>query len=140
MEYSTRGFLEPTQPYRLAWEAAAPFNGIMSEATAPPILALVRDLLLSSRISTAARNAGVEVKMVRDPAQLGGVAGRLLLVDLNLAGAIEAAAAWRQASGKQVIGFVAHVDTATIAAAREAGINRVMARGGFFEALPQLLG
>ena len=111
----------------------------MSEVPAQPVLALVRDLLLSSRISTAARSAGVEVKMVRDPAQLGGVAGRLLLVDLNLAGAIEAAAAWRQASEKPVIGFVAHVDTETIAAARQAGIDRVLARGGFFEALPQLL-
>ena len=38
-----------------------------------------------------------------------------------------------------VPGFVSHVDTATIAAAREAGIDQVLARGQFVQILPELL-
>jgi hypothetical protein len=41
--------------------------------------------------------------------------------------------------GGQVIGFVSHVDTDTIAKARESGLDRVMARSGFVGALPALL-
>ena len=37
------------------------------------------------------------------------------------------------------VGFVSHVDTPTIEAAREAGADRVLARSAFVEQLPQLL-
>jgi hypothetical protein len=62
-----------------------------------------------------------------------------LLVDLNLAGAIEAAAHWKNATGSRVVGFVSHVDTDTTRQAREAGLDQVMARSGFVEALPALI-
>jgi hypothetical protein len=104
-----------------------------------PILVLVSDLIFSTRISTTARAAGIDVKLIRDPAKLAGAEGRLLLVDLNLAGAIEAAAAWR-AGDAQVIGFISHVDAETAVKARAAGIDRVMARSRFVEILPELLG
>lgn len=107
--------------------------------TTHPVIALVRDLLLASRITTAARSSGGNVQLVRSPGDLAGLPGSLLLADLNLEGAIEAAAAWRQARGGAVVGFVSHADAATIAAARQAGINRVMARSAFFESLPDLL-
>ena len=104
-------------------------------------IALVRDLMFSSRITATARAAGVEVTVVREPGKLAEASGAgLLIVDLNLEGAIEAAVAWKGATaGGQVVGFVSHVDTQTIQRAREAGIGRVMARGEFVRVLPELL-
>ena len=115
-----------------------------------PILVLVRDLLFASRITATARAEGVEIRLLRDPAALAGeAAGRRLIVDLNQPGALDAAAAWRTAAGggaaeraaagREVVGFVSHVDAATIAAARRAGIDHVLARSAFVEKLPQLL-
>ena len=62
-------------------------------------------------------------------------------MDLNQPGAIDAAGAWRgrAGGGADVIGFVSHVDTATIQKARAAGIDRVMARSQFVQVLPELL-
>jgi len=104
-----------------------------------PVLVLVKDLLFSSKITATARAAGVGTRLLRDPAQLGAEPSPRLIVDLNLPGAIAAAAHWRTATGGTVIGFVSHVDTETIAAARAAGIDRVMARSRFVEELPRLL-
>lgn len=111
----------------------------MVEHARPPILALVRDLMFLSRITAAGRNSGVDIDVIRDPQALAGRSGRLLLVDLNLAGAVEAAAAWKRAQGGRVVGFVSHVDTPTIEQARQAGLDQVMSRGGFVQKLPQIL-
>jgi hypothetical protein len=103
-------------------------------------IALVRDLMFSSRITATARAAGREVKVVREPGKLSAAqTAELLIVDLNLEGAIEAAITWKAATGGQVVGFVAHVDAQTIQRARDAGIDRVMARGEFVRVLPELL-
>jgi hypothetical protein len=103
-------------------------------------IALVRDLMFSSRITATARAAGREVKVVREPGKLAQADGAgLLIVDLNLEGAIEAAVRWKGGMAGRVVGFVAHVDTQTIQRAQEAGIDRVMARGEFVRALPELL-
>ena len=104
-----------------------------------PVLALVRDLLFATRISAAARQARTTVTILREPAALTGLPGRRLIVDLNQPGALEAAVQWRQAATGDVVGFVSHVDAATIARAREAGIERVLARSRFVELLPDLL-
>lgn len=106
---------------------------------APPVLALVRDLLFSSRITATAGSVGVPIKVIRDPAKLAGVPGRRLLVDLNLDGAIDAAAAWQAARKAPAFGFVSHVDTPTIQRARAAGIDRVMPRSQFVQVLAELL-
>lgn len=111
----------------------------MTSNDVTPILALVRDLLFSSRISATARAINRQVRIIREPAQLANETGNLLIVDLNLAGAVEAAAAWKTNSGQQVVGFVSHVDAETIAKARSLGIDRVMARSHFVEVLPKLL-
>jgi DNA-binding NarL/FixJ family response regulator len=104
-----------------------------------PALALVRDLMFSSKITGAARALGTEAQVIRDPAQLATRQGRVLLVDLNLPGSIEAAAAWRASNPSvPVVGFVSHVDAAAIEKARSAGLE-VMARSGFVQALPRLL-
>jgi hypothetical protein len=110
-----------------------------SVETAPPeTLLLCRDLMFVSKVTATARAVGVAVKVVRDPAGLPA-AGRRLLVDLNQDGAIAAAAAWRGATGGQVIGFVSHVDTEAIARARAAGLDKVMARSGFAAGLEGIL-
>ena len=103
-----------------------------------PVLVLVRDLMFASRISAAARAAGVTIATLRDPAQVSGATGRRLIVDLNLPGALEAAVGWKNASASEVVGFVSHVDAETIARARAAGIDRVLPRSRFVRILPEL--
>jgi len=104
-----------------------------------PTLVLVRDLIFASKISATAKAIGCAVTMLRDPAMLAGRPGRRLVVDLNLDGAITAAGAWRAASGGEVVGFVAHTDAATIAAARAAGVDRVLPRSKFVEIIADVL-
>lgn len=104
-----------------------------------PVVALVRDLIFGSRIKAAAADLGVAFLLVRDPARLLIHPGRRLIVDLNLAGAIEAAAGWARIYHGDVVGFVAHVDTTTIAHARDMGVGKVLARSRFVEMLPDLL-
>jgi hypothetical protein len=100
---------------------------------------LVRDLMFRSKISATARAAGVEVKIEGQSGRLLQQPGRLLLVDLGDPGAIEAAVAWKQKHRAPAIGFVSHVDADTIARARAAGIDRVMARSAFTAELESLL-
>jgi len=95
--------------------------------------------MFSSKITATARALGTEVQIIRDPAKLADQNGRLLIADLNLPGAVEAAAAWHQANpAARALGFVSHVDTDTIHKARAAGLE-VVARSGFVETLPTLL-
>src|ERR1700738_2873534 len=104
-----------------------------------PVLAPCRDLIFATKISGTAQALGVRVKMLRDPAKLGLEPGLRLIVDLNLDGAIPAAGAWRRGTGGGVVGFVSHADVDTIALARAAGIDRIMARSQFVQILPELL-
>ena len=79
------------------------------------------------------------MRMVRDPAKLPAEGGKRLIVDLNQDGAIDAAVEWKARTGGAVVGFVSHVDTPTIAKAREAGVDQVLARSRFVEILSDLL-
>ena len=109
-----------------------------ADATAE-IRAIVRDLLFSSRITATARAANVPLSVVRNPAELPPTPARRLLVDLNLPGALEAAAEWKRLTACPVTGFVSHVDTDTISRARAAGLDQVLPRSRFVEILPDLL-
>jgi hypothetical protein len=111
----------------------------MPPENAARVLVLVRDLIFSTKIRATADAVGAEVRLLRDPAVLKVHDGVLLIVDLNLEGAIAAAAEWRGAGERRVVGFVSHVDAETIRAAREAGIGEVLARSRFVEVLPSLL-
>ena len=110
----------------------------METPQTPVVAAIVRDLLFSSKITGTAKAMGTSVRVVRDLSQLGNEVPKLLLIDLSVPGIIDSVKAWPGNQSARIVGFVSHVDTSTIAAAREAGIQ-VMARGGFVEALPQLL-
>jgi DNA-binding NarL/FixJ family response regulator len=107
-----------------------------------PILVVVRDLMFSGRILAEARAAGAQIKSIRDPADIAKLTdtnARLMIADLNLPGAIAAAADWRKTGDRKVIGFVSHVDSQTIAEAKTAGIDQVLARSRFVQILPELL-
>lgn len=104
-----------------------------------PVVVLVADLLFATRISGTARGLGVEVRMIKKTEGLDQQAGRRLIVDLGMAGAIAAAGRWKAQHQGEVVGFVSHVDQERIAQARSAGIDRVMARSGFVQQLPELL-
>ena len=95
--------------------------------------------MFSSKIAAEGRAQQAAVEMLRDPQQLEQRDGSRLIVDLNQQGALDAAAAWKQRTSKPVIGFVSHVDAATITRARELGIDQVLARSAFVQQLPTLL-
>ena len=113
----------------------------MATENALQVLVLVRDLIFSTKIKATADAVGRSVRVLREPAMLTGQEGAMLIVDLNLEGAIAAAAGWRgeDEPRRRVVGFVSHVDGETIRAAREAGITEVLARSRFVEVLPSLL-
>ena len=104
----------------------------------PPVLLLCRDLMFVGKVTATARAVGRTVRVIRDPGQLPAEGGRLM-VDLSQKGALEAAAVWREASGGTVIGFAPHVDTETIARAREAGFEQVLTRGRFTAEVASLI-
>lgn len=103
------------------------------------VLAVVRDLMFLSRITATAKRAGVIVRAVRDPAKLSGLTGRLVIADLDLDGALEAAAEWSSVNGRPAAGFVQHVNVDRIRAAQAAGIKPVIPRSRFDAVLPGLL-
>jgi PleD family two-component response regulator len=104
------------------------------------ILAAVDDLLFSSKIRTVARQAGVELAFVRSPAEIldqsRALRPSLVIFDLNSTKAqpIDTVAAMKRdpdLKGIRTLGFVSHVHTAIIAAARDAGVDEVLARSAF---------
>jgi hypothetical protein len=132
-----------SEPARYHSEAPSrPWETDMTDPLSPLVLVLVRDLLLGSRVTAAARSAGVESRIVREPASLGQASANRLVVDLNLPGALEAAIEWKNADSsgrRQVFGFVSHVDVEMIRAARAAGIDQVLPRSALADKLPALL-
>ena len=108
----------------------------------------VDDLMFRSRISTAAKGLGVEIRFARSPEAIleaaRAVAPRLVILDLNSAGVrpLEALALLKgdpAVANVPTVGFVSHVQADLIAAAREAGVGQVLARSAFVAQLPQLL-
>ncbi|MCW3043255.1 MAG: hypothetical protein JWL57_1413 [Actinobacteria bacterium] len=86
---------------------------------------VVKDLMTRSRLQEAAAAAGYEVATMREvPAVTLEDPPDLLVVDLDLPGALQGAAAWRAAHPEtRVVGFAFHVEEELIAAARAAGIE-----------------
>lgn len=112
------------------------------------ILVAVDDLLFSSKIRTTAKQAGVDVTFARTPAEIVGqvraLRPPLVIFDLNCATCdpIETIAAIKgdpDLSSTRTIGFVSHVDTSVINAARQAGADDVMARSAFAGSLADIL-
>jgi CheY-like chemotaxis protein len=112
------------------------------------VLVAVDDLLFSSKIRATAKNVGVDVAFARTPAdilaQARSLKPALVIFDINCAKAdpistVAALKADPELNGIPTAGFVSHVDTSLIMAARGAGMDEVMARSAFAANLPQIL-
>lgn len=112
------------------------------------VLALVDDLLFGSKVRAAAQAASRQVVFVRGRApvleEVRRTSPTLIVIDLDREApdtmdVIRAIKSSPDLSGVNVVGFVAHTHTDRITAAREAGIDTVLARSAFFPSLPALL-
>lgn len=112
------------------------------------ILAILDDLLFTSKIRGAATQAGTTVAIARSAQaaldQMRTQAPSLVILDLNNPrtdpiGILTTMKADAALASIPTVGYVSHVDASTIAAARAAGAGDVMARSAFVNALPDLL-
>ena len=112
------------------------------------ILAVLDDLMFSSKIKTAANQLGVDLRFSRS---LDGALDTmrknpttLVLFDLNnqrldplaIVAAMHADPAL---ASIPTLGFASHVHTEVIEAARRAGVDEVLARSAFSQRLPEIL-
>jgi DNA-binding NarL/FixJ family response regulator len=111
------------------------------------ILAVVDDLLFLSKIQQTAQQLGVVMKSAR-PADLLDLAiedvPNALIIDLNHRSgkALEVLRTLKsdlKTKDIAVMGFVSHVQTDLITAARNAGCDLVLAHSGFVSQLPSIL-
>ena len=112
------------------------------------IVCVLDDLLFSVKISTAAKAIGADVYFERTPgmaaARIREKQPTLAIFDLNSSklnplGVIAALKADPLTRDIRTLGFVSHVQADTIAAAREAGIDEVLARSAFADRLGEIL-
>ena len=112
------------------------------------VLCVVDDLMFSIKISTAAKSLGVDIYFERSAdavvPRIREKQPGLVIFDLNSAklrplDAIAALKADPSLHAIRTLGFVAHVQTDTINAARAAGIDQVLARSAFTERLREIL-
>ena len=112
------------------------------------ILVVLDDLLFGSKIRTTAGQLGVPLTFAKSSAaaldEMRKTTPSLVIFDLNnpRTKPLETVAAMKQdasLAGIPTIGFVSHVDTATIEAARAAGVSDVMARSAFAQRLAEIL-
>jgi DNA-binding NarL/FixJ family response regulator len=112
------------------------------------VLAGVDDFLFRSKIRTTAKQAGVEITFSKTPEEILEQARTmkpsLVILDLNSAvlSPVETIASLKrdpELAAIRTLGFVSHVDTARISAARAAGADEVMARSAFAGNLAEIL-
>jgi PleD family two-component response regulator len=112
------------------------------------VLAVLDDLLFSSKIKTAATQLGIPLTFARSAAaalaEMRKNAPSLVIFDLNNSrtdplGIVSAMRADPALSAIRTVGFVSHVDTAVIDAARQAGVTEVLARSAFTMQLADIL-
>jgi hypothetical protein len=101
------------------------------------VAAVLTDLMLYSRIASAARVAGAELARVDDPHQIPRDAD-LVLVDWE-ARQPDWGDAVASLADARVIVFGPHVDVKAHEAAREAGVGPMWARSRLLSGLPDLL-
>jgi DNA-binding NarL/FixJ family response regulator len=108
----------------------------------------IDDLLFSIKIKEVAKHLGVDVYFERSAERIVDTVRdkqpRLVIFDLNSAklhplDAIAALKADPTLTAVKTLGYVSHVDSATIAAARQAGVDDVLARSAFAGRLPEIL-
>ena len=112
------------------------------------IVCVIDDLLFSIKISTAGKSLGVDLFFERAADKVIPTIREkrpsLVIFDLNSArlrpiDAIVQLKSDAELTQVRTLGYVAHVDAETIAAARAAGIDQVLARSAFASSLGQIL-
>jgi CheY-like chemotaxis protein len=112
------------------------------------ILAIVDDLMFTSKIRSAASQLGVPLAFARSADQalsaMRAEAPSLVILDLNSARSTPLAIVSTMKGDPTLasiptVGFVSHVQADLIAAAREAGVDEVMARSQFTMKLPEIV-
>ena len=112
------------------------------------ILAILDDLMFTSKIKGAAAHLGVPISFARSSeAALAGMrssAPKLVILDLNNPrtdplGTVGQMKADPALSAIPIVGFASHVQTDVIEAARKAGVDDVLARSAFTQRLPEIL-
>jgi CheY-like chemotaxis protein len=112
------------------------------------ILAILDDLMFTSKIKTTAAGLGVVVTFARSSegalATMRSSRPGLVILDLNNPrtdplGIVAAMKADLALADIPTVGFVSHVQTDLIEAARAAGVTDVLARSAFTMRLPEIL-
>jgi CheY-like chemotaxis protein len=112
------------------------------------IVCAIEDLIFSIKISTAAKQLGVDIyfERLRDRVlpTIREKRPSLVIFDLNSArldpmSVIAAIKADPELNEVKTLGYVSHVDSDAIAAARNAGIDQVLARSAFTAQLGAIL-
>lgn len=109
------------------------------------VIAVVSDLIFSTKITSTASAVGAAVKVARSLERLDehlAAGASLVLIDLDSDGVDPIAAIGqckRASPPPRVVGFVSHVNAARIAESRDAGADQVLARSAFVSKLPGLL-
>jgi len=112
------------------------------------VLAIVDDLMFASKIKTAAGQLGVTVAFARSSgAAMTAIrenAPALVILDLNNPrtdplGTVAAIKGDPSTMAIRTVGYASHVQTDVIEAARQAGVDEVMARSAFTARLSEIL-
>ena len=153
----TLDFISRIDQHRLAGLFAADDEAIFHEGAdgasldyhgCHMILAVLDDLMFSSKIKTAATQLGVPLTFARSSAaalaEMRKNAPTLVIFDLNNPrtdplGIVNAMHADPALSAIPTVGYVSHVDTDVIHAAQQAGVTEVLARSAFAMQLADIL-
>jgi PleD family two-component response regulator len=112
------------------------------------VLAMVDDLMFASKIKTAASQLGVAVIFARSSAAalaaMKDSAPALVILDLNNPrtdplGTVAAMKRDPTTASIRTVGYASHVQVDVIDAARQAGVDEVMARSAFTSKLADIL-
>jgi DNA-binding NarL/FixJ family response regulator len=112
----------------------------------PHCIAIVSDLIFSSRITGTANRIGATCQIVRDLSSLQDALetgdATTVLMDLSCDG-LDPEEAIRTIKNKRpgvrIVAFCSHVQTELTAQAKHAGADLVLPRSAFVQQLPQLL-
>src|SRR3989441_4132025 len=112
------------------------------------IIAVLDDLMFTSKIKTTAGQLGVAVTFARSAdaalSEMRKAAPSLVILDLNNArtNPLGIVASMKQdpaLASIPTVGYASHVQVDVINAARQAGVGEVLARSAFTQQLPDLL-
>jgi len=112
------------------------------------LLAVLDDLMFTSKIKTTAKQLGVAVAFARSAdtalTEMRKAPPSLVILDLNNAradplGIVAAMKAEPDLASIPTVGYVSHVQTDLISAARHAGVGEVLARSAFTQQLADIL-